>query len=127
VQESNLQRVVHYQLLRRRTHKVDPKNFSQIKQIRREPLDETPKTGHGMIYDNKLQRLWPVGEGNRKQKIARLANENGFTLTFHKQGLDRISEKVGGRFSKGEGVISLGPALRRVASRSRIPKSGNRC
>jgi hypothetical protein len=63
------------------------------KRIRRELERETAKIGHCTIYEDELQRLWPIDEENRKQKIAHFANENGFKLTFYKQGLCAVFER----------------------------------
>jgi len=63
------------------------------KRIKRELERETSKIGHCAIYENELQRLWPIDEENRKQKIAHFANENGFKLSFYKAGLCAIFER----------------------------------
>ena len=57
------------------------------KRIRRELENEIVKVGHCAIYEDELQRLWPIDEENRKQKIAHFANENGFKLSFYRRGL----------------------------------------
>jgi hypothetical protein len=63
------------------------------KRIKRELERETPKTGHCVVYENELQRLWRIDEENRKQKIARFANAHGFKLTFYKKGLCAMFER----------------------------------
>ena len=63
------------------------------KRIRRELERESPKTEHCIVYENELQRLWPIDEKNRKQRIAHFANQNGFKLTFYKPGLCAIFER----------------------------------
>jgi hypothetical protein len=63
------------------------------KRIRRELERETPEIAHCLIFENELQRLWPIDEKNRKQKIAHFANKNGFKLSFYKQGLCAIFER----------------------------------
>ena len=63
------------------------------KRIRRELESESPKTEHCIIYENELQRLWPIDEENRKRKIAHFANQNGFKLSFYKQGLCAVFER----------------------------------
>jgi hypothetical protein len=60
------------------------------KQIERELKT---KIGHCAIYENELQRIWPLNEENRKAKIAQFAKEYGFQLSFYKQGLCAIFEK----------------------------------
>jgi hypothetical protein len=62
--------------------------------IRRELETETAQFGHYAIYEPDLQRLWPVDEVNRKQKIAQFANQYGFKLSFYKQGLCAIFERA---------------------------------
>jgi hypothetical protein len=61
--------------------------------IRRELESETAHIGHCAIYEPDLQRLWPIDEVNRKQKIALFANEYGFKLSFYKRGLCAIFER----------------------------------
>jgi hypothetical protein len=54
---------------------------------------ETTKAGHCAIYEDELQRIWPLNEEDRKAKIAQFAKEHGFKLSFYKQGLCAIFEK----------------------------------
>ena len=61
--------------------------------IERELRAQAGKLGHCAIYEDELQRLWPLDEENRKQKIAHFANENGFKMSFYKQGLCAIFER----------------------------------
>jgi hypothetical protein len=49
--------------------------------------------GHCAIYEDKLQRIWPLDEENRKGKIATFAQEYGFHLSFYKAGLCAIFAK----------------------------------
>ena len=63
------------------------------KRIKRELEAQNKDIGHCAIYEDELQRLWPIDEVNRKQKIAKFANENGFNLTYYKQGLCAIFQK----------------------------------
>ena len=51
------------------------------------------KWGHCAIYEDQLQRLWPIDEVNRKQKIAQFADEQGFKLSYYKRGLCAIFEQ----------------------------------
>jgi hypothetical protein len=51
------------------------------------------KVGHCAIYENELQRLWPLDEKNRRAKIAAFAKEYGFRLSVYKPGLCAIFEK----------------------------------
>ena len=55
-------------------------------QIKRELETQTAKLGHCVIYENELQRIWPLGETARETKIAQFAREYGFHLSFYKQG-----------------------------------------
>jgi hypothetical protein len=61
--------------------------------IARELEVQTDEIGHCAIYEDELQRIWPLNEENRKAKIAQLAKEYGFKLSFYKQGLCAIFEK----------------------------------
>jgi hypothetical protein len=63
------------------------------KRIERELQVQTEKIGHCAIYEDELQRIWPLDEENRKAKIAQFAKEYGFQLSFYKQGLCAISVK----------------------------------
>ena len=44
------------------------------------------------IYDYELQRIWPVNEENRKAKIEQFAKQQGFHLSYYKQGFCTIFE-----------------------------------
>ena len=61
--------------------------------IRRQLLLDTGKWGHCAIYENELQRIWPLNEENRKTKIEQFAKEYGFHVSYYKQGLCAIFEK----------------------------------
>jgi hypothetical protein len=54
---------------------------------------ETAEKGHCAIYEDELQRIWPLDEENRKAKIEQFAKENGFKLSFYKPGLCASFEK----------------------------------
>jgi hypothetical protein len=58
--------------------------------IRRELETEPAHTGHCAIYEPDLQRLWPISDIDRKEKIAHFANQYGFKLSFYKPGLCAI-------------------------------------
>jgi hypothetical protein len=60
--------------------------------IRRRLKSEAGKWGHCAIYEHELQRLWPIDEVNRKQKIAQFADEHGFKLSYYRRGLCAIFE-----------------------------------
>ena len=63
------------------------------KRIQRELETETNRVGHCAIYEDELQRIWPLNEDNRRAKIEQFAKEHGFKLSFYKQGLCAIFEK----------------------------------
>src|SRR5678809_277238 len=48
--------------------------------IRREVQLQANEYGHCALYEDELQRVWPLNEENRKAKIEQFANENGFRL-----------------------------------------------
>ena len=45
------------------------------------------------VYEDELQRIWPINETNRKAKIAQFAKEHGFRLIYYKQGLCAMFEE----------------------------------
>lgn len=49
--------------------------------------------GHCAIYEDELQRKWPLDEKNRERKIAKFASNYGFHLSFYRQGLCAIFTK----------------------------------
>jgi hypothetical protein len=61
--------------------------------IRRELRLQADKYGQCAIYEDELQRVWPIDEENRKAKIEQFANENGFRLIYYKPGLCAIFEE----------------------------------
>ena len=62
-------------------------------QIERELETETAKIGHCAIYEDQLQRIWPLNTENRKRKIEQFAKKHGFKLSFYKPGLCAIFQK----------------------------------
>lgn len=62
--------------------------------IKRQLLLDTGKWGHCAVYENELQRLWPLEEENRKAKIEQFAKEHGFKLSYYRRGLCAIFEKA---------------------------------
>jgi hypothetical protein len=48
---------------------------------------------HCAIYEDELQRLWPLDQKNRKGKIAAFAKKYGFRLRFYSKGLGAIFDK----------------------------------
>jgi hypothetical protein len=61
--------------------------------IKRELETQTEKLGHCAIYEEELQRVWPLNEKNRGAKIAAFAKAHGFRLIFYKPGLCAMFEK----------------------------------
>src|SRR5947207_14623481 len=47
---------------------------------------EANDLGHCAVYEKELQRVWPITEENRKEKIANFAEKHGFRLAYYKQG-----------------------------------------
>ena len=62
--------------------------------IRRELQLQANEYGHCALYEDELQRVWPLDEENRKAKIEQFAKEHGFRLAFYKQGLCAIFQKA---------------------------------
>ena len=62
-------------------------------QIERELEAGTAMIGHCAIYEDQLQRIWPLEEENRRRKIEQFAKEHGFKVSFYKLGLCAIFEK----------------------------------
>ena len=60
------------------------------RQITRELELKTQTMGHCAIYEDKLQRIWPLDEKDRERKIAQFARDHGFHLSFYRQGLCAI-------------------------------------
>src|SRR5215471_3926732 len=42
--------------------------------------------GHCAVYEEELQRVWPITEENRRAKIAEFAEKHGFRLAYYKRG-----------------------------------------
>ena len=63
------------------------------KQISQELKGQVDQRRHCAVYENELQRIWPLNEKNREAKIAQFANKYGFHLGFYKHGLCAIFEK----------------------------------
>ena len=61
--------------------------------IRRELQLQANEYGHCALYEDELQRVWPLDEKNRRAKIEQFGNENGFRLIYYKPGLCAIFEE----------------------------------
>jgi len=70
------------------------KQFPSVKilagQIKRQLETQTKEIGHCAIYEEELQRIWPLGEEDRERKIAQFARDYGFHLSFYRHGLCAI-------------------------------------
>jgi hypothetical protein len=62
--------------------------------IRRQLRLDASEWGHCAVYEDELQRVWPVNEVNRKSKIEQFAKEKGFRLIFYRAGLCAIFEEA---------------------------------
>jgi len=71
--------------------------------IKRKLKAQTGEWGHCAIYENELQRVWPLNEKNRKAKITQFAKEYGFRLSVYKPGLCAIFEEKPPRLRDGTG------------------------
>ena len=49
---------------------------------------------HCAIYENELQRLWPLDQKDREARISQFAKEHGFRLRFYKKGLCAIASGI---------------------------------
>ena len=63
------------------------------RRIKDELKVQTGERQHCAIYEDELQRIWPLNEKDREAKIAQFANQYGFKLGFYKQGLCAIFER----------------------------------
>ena len=63
-------------------------------QIKRELETQTQEIGHCAIYEDVLERLWPINAENRKANIEQFAKEYGFRLSYYKPGLCAIFERA---------------------------------
>ena len=93
------------------------------RRIKRKLEKRTERNGHYAIYEDQLQRIWPLNEENRKAKIEQFAKEYGFKLSFYKQGLAPFLKKnrrASRRGASRKRLISssLRPGLPRRSSRS---------
>ncbi len=61
--------------------------------VRRELRLQAGKYGHCAVYEDELQRIWPINETNRKAKIEQFAKAHGFKLSFYRKGLCAIFEE----------------------------------
>jgi hypothetical protein len=48
---------------------------------------------HCLIQDRELERIWPINEPNREEKIAEFAKKYGFRLRLYRKGLGAMFDK----------------------------------
>ena len=48
---------------------------------------------HCAVYEEELQRLWPLHAKHREADIAEFANKYGFRLRFYQKGMCAIFDK----------------------------------
>ena len=46
-----------------------------------------------MIREDDLERIWPINEKDREEKIAQFAKKYGFRLRFYQKGICAIFDK----------------------------------
>ena len=61
--------------------------------IRRELRESPQLIPYCAIFEEDLQRLWPLELQNRKAEIERFAKQHGFKLRFYKRGLCAIFQE----------------------------------
>ena len=61
--------------------------------IRRELRETAQPIPYCGIYEDELQRLWPLQLQNREAEIERFAQQHGFKLRFYKRGLCAIFQE----------------------------------
>ena len=50
-------------------------------------IEERMRDEWSMIREEDLERVWPINEEDREEKIAQFAKEHGFRLIYYKLGL----------------------------------------
>ena len=58
--------------------------------IRRELRESAQPIPYCAIYEDELQRFWPLDLQSREAEIQRFAKRHGFELRFYKRGLCAI-------------------------------------
>jgi hypothetical protein len=61
---------------------------------------------HCAIYEEDLERLWPLNEKDREAKIAQFARKYGFRLRFYSKGVCAIFDKWPRKDRSGFDLIS---------------------
>jgi hypothetical protein len=62
-------------------------------QIRRELRESAQPIPYCAIYEEDLQRFWPLELQNREAEIERFTEQYGFKLRFYKRGLCAIFQE----------------------------------
>ena len=60
------------------------------KRIKEEFGRKAGERAHCAVYEDELQRIWPIDEKDREKKIAHFARDYGFQTGFYKPGLCAI-------------------------------------
>ena len=56
-------------------------------------IEERMHDDWSMIREEDLERIWPINEEDREEKIAQFANKYGLRLRFYQKGLCAIFDK----------------------------------
>ena len=65
-----------------------------MRRLLRQIKGELKTAKHCAIYQEELSRVWPDHGNHREPKIARFAEEHGFSLRFYRDGLCAIFDKA---------------------------------
>jgi hypothetical protein len=64
------------------------------KRIKRQFRAKAGKRVHCAVYEDELQRFWPLTEEDRQAQIAQFAKDYGFQLGFYKEGLRHFFQRT---------------------------------
>jgi len=56
-------------------------------------IEERMHGDWSMIREDDLERIWPINEEDREEKIAQFAKKYGFCLRFYQKGICAIFDK----------------------------------
>ena len=56
-------------------------------------IEERMHGDWSMIREDHLERIWPINEEDREEKIAQFAKKYGFRLRFYQKGICAIFDK----------------------------------
>ena len=54
-----------------------------------------PEAVQCAVYEDELQRIWPLNVKDRKSRIEQFAKEHGFRLAYYREQLCAIFQKLG--------------------------------